>query len=158
MLKVLSLFGRTRDQSFLKLLHGRPGADLRRNGIVTEDQIDEALSYQQSLTEHQPLGRILRDLYQIPTAVVERAVEGQIEKIVFSFFSWREGSFSFRMEELTSFGSAVLNPLDFMLEKGLSPQRLAIKGQKYSLKEGLSMRRWSTRKSLPYVQSNNNRG
>ncbi len=113
------------------------GQILRRNGIVTEDQIDEALSYQQSLTEHQPLGRILRDLYQIPTAVVERAVEGQIEKIVFSFFSWREGSFSFRMEELTSFGSAVLNPLDFMLEKGLSPQRLAIKGQKVFTQGGV---------------------
>ncbi|MCW8893822.1 MAG: hypothetical protein OQL18_10975 [Deltaproteobacteria bacterium] len=62
--------------------------------------------------------------------VIEETVAEQIETIVLSFFSWKLGSFSFCLEELQTFGSALLNPLDFMLENGLNPQRLAIKGQK----------------------------
>ena len=106
------------------------GQLLRRNKIVNEDQVNEALRYQQSLSAHQPLGTILIDKFQITAAEIEQVVAAQIEKIVFSFFSWKEGYFSFRLEEIKSFGSALLNPLDFMLEKGLSSQRLVVKEQK----------------------------
>lgn len=106
------------------------GQLLRCQHVITEDQVEEALKYQKSMTNHQPLGKILAELFQIPTGVIERAVETQIEKIVFSFFSWKEGLFSFQLEQLHTFGSALVNPLDFMLINGLSPQRLAIKGQK----------------------------
>lgn len=98
--------------------------------VITEEQVEIALNHQKALSDHRPLGQILVELFQIPTALIEQAVQSQIEKIVFSFFSWKEGSFTFRMEKLQSFGSALVNPLDFMLMNGLSPQRLAIKGQK----------------------------
>ncbi len=106
------------------------GQLLRRNKIVTEDQVDDALKYQQSLSSHQPLGQILIDKFQIASSEIEQLIAVQIEKIIFSFLSWTEGYFSFRLEEMKSFGSAQLNPLDFMLEKGLSSQRLVVKGQK----------------------------
>lgn len=106
------------------------GQLLRRAKIVNEDQVDAALRYQQSLSSHQPLGTILTHKFKIAATEIERVVAAQIEKIVFSFFSWEEGYFSFRLEEIKSFGSALLNPLDFMLEKGLSSQRLVVKGQK----------------------------
>lgn len=106
------------------------GQLLRRNKLVTEEQVDNALKYQQALKVHQPLGQILIARFQIASAEIEQVVATQIEKIIFSFFSWTEGYFSFRLEEMKSFGSALLNPLDFMLEKGLSSQRLVVKGQK----------------------------
>ena len=106
------------------------GQLLRHNDIVTEDQVDDALKYQQTLSSHQPLGQILVDKFHISSIEIEKIVTAQIEKIIFSFFSCTEGHFSFQLEEMKSFGSALLNPLDFMLEKGLSPQRLAVKGQK----------------------------
>lgn len=106
------------------------GQLLCREDIVTAEQVDRALDYQQQLKQHKPLGRILVDLFRIPSTTIEKIVEKQIERIVFSFFSWQEGSFLFRLEKIQQFGSAIVNPLDFMLERGLSPQRLAIKGQK----------------------------
>jgi len=106
------------------------GQLLRRNEIVTEDQVNEALTYQQTLNSHQPLGQILIDKFNISSIDIEKIVAAQIETIVYSFFSCSEGQFSFQLGEMKSFGSAQLNPLDFMLDKGLSPQRLAVKGQK----------------------------
>ncbi|MCK5912351.1 MAG: DUF4388 domain-containing protein, partial [Desulfuromusa sp.] len=106
------------------------GQLLRRNKLVTEDQVDEALEFQQLPGVHQPLGKILIDKFQIAAAEIERVVATQIEKIIFSFFSWSEGVFLFRLEEVKSFGSALLNPLDYMLEQGLSSQLLVVKGQK----------------------------
>lgn len=106
------------------------GQLLRKNNIVTEEQVSEALIWQENLELHQPLGQILIEKFQIPSAQIEKIVAAQIEKIIFSFFSWTEGCFSFHLEEMKTFGSALLNPLDFMLEKGLSSQRLVVKGQK----------------------------
>ena len=106
------------------------GQLLRRNKIVTKDQVNEALEYQRTLSLHQPLGQILVDKFHISSLEIEKVVATQIEKIIFSFFSCTEGRFSFQLGEMKSFGSTQLNPLDFILEKGLSPQRLAVKGQK----------------------------
>ena len=106
------------------------GQLLHRYKLVTEDQVDEALKFQKLSGVHQPLGKILIDKFQIASAEIERVVAAHIEKIIFSFFSWNEGVFLFRLEEVDLFGSAVLNPLDYMLEKGLSSQRLVVKGQK----------------------------
>jgi hypothetical protein len=106
------------------------GQLLRHNKIVTENQVNEALEYQRTLSLHQPLGQILVDKFHVSSLEIEKIVAAQIEKIIFSFFSCTEGRFSFQLGEMKSFGSTQLNPLDFMLEKGLSPQLLAVKGQK----------------------------
>lgn len=106
------------------------GQLLKKNGLVSEQQIAEALAEQRRLDTHQPLGRILTERLQLAAEDVERVVRERIETIVFSFFSWDEGRFSFALETPPSFGSALVNPLDFMLEKGLSPQRLMVKGRK----------------------------
>jgi len=108
------------------------GQLLCKNNIVTEEQVVEALDQQKNLELQQPLGQILVDRFQIASVAIEKIVAAQIEKIIFSFFSWRKGHFSFQLEEMKVFGSTLLNPLDFMLEQGLSPQRLAVKGQKVS--------------------------
>jgi hypothetical protein len=108
------------------------GVLLRKNQIITEEQVSEVLNWQKQLDSYQPFGQILINKYQIPAVKIEKIIAAQIEKIVLSFFSWTEGYFSFHLEEVKSFDSAFLNPLDFMLEQGLSSQRLVVKGNKIS--------------------------
>ncbi len=106
------------------------GQLLRKRHLVTKEQVDAALKYQQQLAEHQPLGRIVIEKFNLSSVDVEQVVAAQIEKIVFSFFSWTQGDFRFELGEPETFGSTLLNPIDFMLEKGLSSQRLVVKGKK----------------------------
>ena len=98
--------------------------------LISREQLEKALLYQQQ-GRHRPLGDLLSELYKVPAATIEEIVAQQIEKIVISFFSWRKGRFHFKLEETQSFGSAQLSPLDIILETGLSPQRLALKGQRF---------------------------
>ncbi len=46
-----------------------------------------------------------------------------------TFFSWQEGTFAFDVGVQRSYGSSCVNPLDFMLDKGICPQWLVVKGQ-----------------------------
>jgi len=98
--------------------------------LINEQQLDAALEQQQALVEHRPLGVILSECCEIPAEKIEAVVRQQIEKIVYRFFAWQKGTFSFSLSEPEAFGSASLNPFDFMLEKGISSQRLVVKGER----------------------------
>ncbi|RLB77156.1 MAG: hypothetical protein DRH06_04430 [Deltaproteobacteria bacterium] len=106
------------------------GQLLLRVEIITEDQLVEALAWQKGLKSPQPLGPILTYKFQIAALEIEAVIVAQIEKIIFNFFSWTTGHFSFQLEEVKPFVHSSLNPLDFMLEHGLSSQRLVVKGQR----------------------------
>lgn len=105
------------------------GQLLKLHKLVTQEQVESALIYQEGLIEHQPLGRIFCEQLKIPSEVMENVVARQIEKIVFSFFIWNAGRFSFALHTPESFGAALFNPLDFMLKEGLSSERLVLKGK-----------------------------
>ncbi|MFO7577756.1 MAG: DUF4388 domain-containing protein, partial [Pelovirga sp.] len=102
---------------------------LRERNLVTPAQIEEAVVFQRRLRTHQPLGAVITYLHQVPAALIEEVVTGQIERILIDFCSWTRGDFVYRLEPVATYGSALLNPLDLMLEKGLSPQRIALKSQ-----------------------------
>ncbi len=105
------------------------GVLLHRRGLISLQQVEEALKFQQRLRKHQPLGPIITYLYKLAAQEIEQVVSTQIEQIVVDFCRWQEGEFSFCYEAIDTYGSAQLNPLDLLLEKGLSPQRLAVKMQ-----------------------------
>jgi len=105
------------------------GSLLRERDLISISQLEEALKFQQRLRKHQPLGTIITYLYKLAAQEIEQVVGEQIEQIVVDFCRWQEGDFSFSIENVDTYGSAHLNPLDLILEKGLSPQRLAVKMQ-----------------------------
>lgn len=107
------------------------GQLLKQNNLVTEQQIEAALSYQKTLKQHRPFGVILSEACQIAPEAIEAVVERQIETIVSSFYAWDKGTFTFQLGEPQSFGSASLNPFDFMLDRGIPSQRLVVKGQRF---------------------------
>jgi hypothetical protein len=105
------------------------GTLLRERKLISVQQVEEALKFQQRLRKHQPLGPIITYLYKLAAQEIEQVVGEQIEQIVVDFCRWQEGEFSFCIEVIDTYGSVQLNPLDLILEKGLSPQRLAVKMQ-----------------------------
>ena len=105
------------------------GTLLCRAGLTTRQQIIAALKFQKGAKLHRPLGELLTELHGIPAEAIEAEVTRRIETIVLSFFAWTGGTFVFQLEKPERFGSAQLNPLDFMLEKGIAPQLFLAKGQ-----------------------------
>jgi hypothetical protein len=105
------------------------GTLLCERRLISMQQVDEALKFQQRLRKHQPLGLIISYLFKLAAHEIEQVVGDQIEQIVVDFCRWQEGEFSFSIEKVDPYGSAQLNPFDLILEKGLSPQRLAVKIQ-----------------------------
>ena len=105
------------------------GTLLCERQLISLQQMEEALKFQQRLRKHQPLGVIISYLYKLAAHDIEQVVGDQIEQIVVDFCRWQEGEFNFSIEKVDPYGSAQLNPFDLILEKGLSPQRLAVKMQ-----------------------------
>ncbi len=104
---------------------------LLRKGVVDVDILKKAL-YVQRQTEPPPprIGQILCEQLGVDKRVIEETIKEQVEKIVYSFFGWAEGTFSFELGEPVDLATTHLNPLQFMLEQGLNPQWLAMEGSR----------------------------
>jgi len=60
---------------------------------------------------------------------VEKVIVREVEDVVFSFFHWPEGAFSFELMEVETEINTLKNPWrQFVLDQGLSPQYLAMEG------------------------------
>ncbi len=105
------------------------GDILLKHKLLDQDVLDQALA-EQNRDGHRPLGPLLVEKYGIPQEKIEAIIKAQIERIVYSFFGWKEGTFSFDLDEPEAIGPARLDPLAFMLEQGLSPQWLAVEGRR----------------------------
>lgn len=106
------------------------GELLLRRKLVDLPILKEALTLQQQEGGQRRIGAILGENFDISREAIEEAVKEQIEKIVYAFFSWEEGTFSFALGEPEELGETSFNPLQFMLEQGLNPQWLAMEGSR----------------------------
>ncbi|HZV82754.1 MAG TPA: DUF4388 domain-containing protein, partial [Geobacteraceae bacterium] len=107
------------------------GEELLRRGVVDEECLKKALQEQQAIAYKERLGPILIHKFSIPAQKIETVVREQIEKVVYSFFSWEEGSFEFELQEdVETIDDSKIDPLQFMLEQGLNPQFLAMEGSR----------------------------
>ncbi len=107
------------------------GEELLKRGIVDEECLKRALQEQQATAYKERLGPILIHKFNVPVQKIETVVREQIEKVVYSFFSWDEGSFEFELQEdVETIDDSKIDPLQFMLEQGLNPQFLAMEGSR----------------------------
>jgi len=105
------------------------GEELLRRGVVDEDCLKKALQAQQATAYKERLGPILIHKFNVPLEKIEAVVREQIEKVVYSFFSWDQGNFEFELQEdVEAIDDSKIDPLQFMLEQGLNPQFLAMEG------------------------------
>ena len=138
---VLSLRSRHREGRIV-FLHGQVirasgngfrenlGDLLLRKGLVDLATLKKALAQQQILDPPPLLGSILADKFAVPKEAIDALVKEQIEKIVYSFFGWTEGTFSFALGESVEVASTSFSPMQFMLDQGLNPQWLAMEGSR----------------------------
>ncbi|PLX93348.1 MAG: hypothetical protein C0621_07760 [Desulfuromonas sp.] len=103
---------------------------LVRRGLLDIATLKEALLLQKKSEPPPRLGVILSERFSVSSETIEEVVRGQIEKIVYSFFAWNEGTFSFELGEPSELAATSFNPLQFMLDSGLNPQWLAMEGSR----------------------------
>ena len=104
---------------------------LVRKSLVDIPTLKKAVSIQKKSDLPPPrLGDIIAEHFGVPKDRIEEAVKEQVERIVYNFFAWMEGTFSFELGEPSEMGATTLNPLQFMLDQGLNPQWLAMEGSR----------------------------
>jgi hypothetical protein len=103
---------------------------LVRRGIVGIDVIKHAAELQRTVCPKQRLGTILTEKHGISKEIIDTLVKEQIEKIVYSFFTWNEGTFVFDLGDTDEVAATSFDPLQFMLDQGLNPQWLAMEGSR----------------------------
>jgi hypothetical protein len=103
---------------------------LVRRGIVGIDVIKHAAELQRTSCPNQRLGTILTEKHGVSREIIDTLVKEQIEKIVYSFFTWNEGTFVFDLGDTDEVAATSFDPLQFMLEQGLNPQWLAMEGSR----------------------------
>lgn len=107
------------------------GEELLQRQVVDEECLNKALQVQQAGAYRERLGTILIHRFNIPVEKIESVVREQIERVVYSFFSWDEGRFEFEMQDdVETIDDSKIDPLQFMLEQGLNPQFLAMEGSR----------------------------
>jgi len=107
------------------------GEVLIKKGVIDLAILRKALAFQQEQGFQERLGSILIKSFGISYETVEEVVREQIENIVFSLFSWFEGTFEFvAADQMESVDGTRLDPLQFMLNQGLNPQFLAMEGSR----------------------------
>jgi hypothetical protein len=114
---------------------------LLKSGILTEDTLAKAKEVQSSLEFSKNLGTILKSDFGIDAAAIEENAKKIVEKTVYSFFFWKDGSFIFELTEFEESPEVLKDDLlQYTLENGLNPQFLAMEGSRLYdefLREGI---------------------
>lgn len=103
---------------------------LLRKDMVDLETMKQALIIQQQEESKRRFGEILVQEFGANKDLIEETAREQVERVVYSFFGWDEGNFSFVLGEPEELAVTSLNPLQFILDQGLSPQWLAMEGSR----------------------------
>jgi CheY-like chemotaxis protein len=105
------------------------GAILAEHGVIPESRVPAADQAINSAPDAARVKQVLSKDLAVPEAEVENAIRDRIEAMVYHFFTWPEGIFSFELQDISA-DLAELSPPNhaFILEVGLSPQFLAMEG------------------------------
>lgn len=107
------------------------GEELLKRNVVDEECLKKALQVQQASALKEKLGPILINRFNIPVEKIEEVVREQIERVVYSFFSWDVGTFGIELQDdVETIDDSKVDPLQFMLQQGLNPQFLAMEGSR----------------------------
>jgi hypothetical protein len=71
------------------------GQLLKQRGLITSEQLDQAVAIQAKTDNTKRLGAILVGREYIDRADLEKVVQEQVEELLYSLLSWQTGSFKF---------------------------------------------------------------
>lgn len=105
------------------------GDVLIQRGVIDLAVLRKGLALQQEKGFRERLGAIFVKNFGVSQETIEEVVREQIENVVFSLFSWSEGTYKFEVQNLIeTIDSTKMDPLQFMLDHGLNSQFLAMEG------------------------------
>jgi hypothetical protein len=93
-------------------------------GLLTEEQLAQALDLQHMAEKEKRLGTILVEVGALDEATLAGAVRQQTERVIHEFLSWDRGYFKIDSIELTDFGEVEVDAEDFLMREGLSSELL----------------------------------
>ena len=96
----------------------RIGDLLRRNQLVTSEQLDEAIRLQESQRDRR-IGDILVGLGYVQQGPLEQLLSLQIEEAVYNLFAWSQGTFNFE---------AGVRPDQHVFTVSINPESLLLEG------------------------------
>jgi tetratricopeptide (TPR) repeat protein len=96
----------------------RIGDLLRKNSLVTNEQLDQAVKTQEAHRERR-LGDILIEMGAVTKVKLERLLYLQIEEAVYHLFTWTQGSFNFE---------AGVKPDPLVYTVSINPESLLLEG------------------------------
>lgn len=96
----------------------RIGDLLRKNQLITNEQLDEAIRIQDAHRERR-LGDILIEMGAVPREKLERLLFLQIEEAVYHLFTWTQGTFNFE---------AGVRPDPMVYTVSINPESLLLEG------------------------------
>ena len=102
---------------------------LPQKGVSSIEHVKEAISLQKGLGEAKSIREILTERLGIDSQKIEDVVREHVDKVIFGFFMWPEGNFSFELKE-GDFSKEELGEreIELILDSGLNPQFLAMEG------------------------------
>lgn len=105
------------------------GNMLASSGVSTADDVKNAFALKKGLGASKMLREILVDRLGADSNKIEDAFREHVEAVVFGFFMWPEGNFSFDLKE-GEFSKIDLGEtgIEILLNNGMNPQFLAMEG------------------------------
>ncbi len=94
------------------------------DGLVSEEQLSDALDRQHAAKDEQRLGSILVEMEAIDEETLADVVRQQTERVVAEFVTWDKGYFKLDKLELEDFGEIEVDAREFLLREGLSTDEL----------------------------------
>lgn len=103
------------------------GEMLIRQGLISETELQNALSSQKMDARGRPLGQILVQLGILDKNQLNALVKQQIYRSIYEMLKINRGTFTFSLNEVIPFDEIRLNPLDIvLLEKGINTQQVLL--------------------------------
>jgi CheY-like chemotaxis protein len=109
-------------QAMSTVFHRGIGELLIRRGAIDEMTLLKAVDIVHTEGKKSLLGSTLIKRFGVQKQVIEAVVREQIERVVYSLFSWTEGTFDFELRATVEIGDDLhLDPVQFMLRQGINP-------------------------------------
>ncbi len=105
------------------------GDILLKYKLLSPETLDRAV-VEQKRGGHSSLSSLLVSNYKISAEKIQAIIKAQIERAVYSFFSWEEGTFDFQLAEQGTTVPSRFNSQGFLLEQGLNPQWLVAEARR----------------------------
>jgi CheY-like chemotaxis protein len=113
-------------QAMSTVFHRGIGELLIRRGAIDEMTLLKAVDVVHTEGKKSLLGSTLIKRFGVAKQVVEEVVREQIERVVYSLFSWTEGTFDFELRPTVEIDDDMhLDPVQFMLRQGINPHQHA---------------------------------